>query len=274
MESARWFRSGSVWALRAPYVCRDALRQIPGMRWSPDAKAWVGGPDLVDPVTKMLVAGGLTIGYVPELDPPSAKARAPLADEALDGRLRPYQLDALSFINDVSVDGGVLLALPMGAGKSLCAIRAAEREGGLTLIICPGMVKGVWGGLKGEIRKWHPGADVRVCSTRTVDPGVLVGLSRDSFVVANFEILDDHKTGRLLENGKPERASSPWVDALGRIPFTAVVVDEAHGIKNRAGARTSAIKTLSQKLGADNHLRIAQTGTPIWNRPADIWRNS
>ena len=263
---ARWTRVGNLWAVAAPFVCREALREFPGMRWDQSVRGWTCSSDLVDPVTQMLVSGGVDVAFPPLIPPPTEDL--PCSSGL---HLRAYQTSAVAFIRRVAAGGGALLALPMGAGKSLCAIRVAEERGGPTLIICPGMVKGVWAGVRGELRKWHPSADVRICSTRTVDPGVLFGLGRNSFVVANFEILDDHKTGRLLPNGKPERASSPWVDALGRVPFTTVIVDEAHAIKNRGGARTSAIKTLSAKIGHGKHLRIAQTGTPIWNRPADIW---
>lgn len=242
--------------LDAPYVCREAIREIPGIRWG--GRGWLVPEDAVASVTAMLQEGGVAIhGVAADSTPPRS-----VADWAA-GALREYQQEAVGFVEAV---GGGLLALPMGAGKTLCAIRVAERRGRAALVICPAMVKSVW---QSEIRKWTANPDIRICSTRTVDPATLAGLGPSSWAVANYEILDDHKTGRLTPEEKPERAPSPWVEALAGARFGTVILDEAHNIKSRAGARTSAVKALSQKMGP--HLKLALTGTPIWNRPSDIW---
>ena len=48
-------------------------------------------------------------------------------------------------------------------------------------------------------------------------------------------------------------------------PWSVVILDEAQAIKNPGSASTKAVKRLQAPT------RIALTGTPVENRPGDLW---
>ena len=55
------------------------------------------------------------------------------------------------------------------------------------------------------------------------------------------------------------------VDTLSRVPFFYLILDEATNIKNPDSGRTKAVKALNSAH------RLALTGTPVENRPAELW---
>jgi len=58
-----------------------------------------------------------------------------------------------------------------------------------------------------------------------------------------------------------------WIDELMKLGFKCVVFDESHKIKNYKAKRTISAITLSRKVSSV----ICLTGTPIINKPIDIW---
>jgi SNF2 family DNA or RNA helicase len=124
-----------------------------------------------------------------------------------------------------------------GTGKTYEALASLERPRDV-LVMCPNGVKSVW---QDHIRDMYPKATVQVLGGphKTIDNAA-------DFVIVNWESLS-----RI-----PELAEWQWL---------YVIADEAHAIKNKKTNRARAIK----KLTAEH--RIALTGTPIINNPAELW---
>ena len=263
--------SDGSYILRAPFGLKDRLAELPGCRWDKGLAARTFGPDLVEPMRSALQAGGVGL-TLKDLDgpwPPRPAVLRPEQKATLDALLvrfplRPYQRDGIEF---VLANGMGLLAFDMGLGKSISALATALVVGGPMLVVVPGIVRSVWTGTEtapGEVGKWLPEWDFRVLRGRTeIDPALLANVGRQTVVLANYEILDyqERKEG-LTESG--------WLPFLKAIPWKVIALDEAHGVKNRKGKRTKAI--LALRDAAPKALRVLLTGTPLHNRPRDLWQ--
>lgn len=166
--------------------------------------------------------------------------------------LRPYQREGihwLSWLNSHRLHG--LLADDMGLGKTLqtlCALGHYYAETHLTghsLIITPKSVMVHW---KREIERCLPHL------TAVLYHG---GQRRQSHELFHHPqpIIFISTYGTVVND----------VDALAKIPFLFVILDEATSIKNREAKRTQAVKALNA-----TH-RLALSGTPVENRPAELW---
>ncbi len=179
---------------------------------------------------------------------------APLA---FHGTLRPYQERGLSWLAFMEQFGfGCCLADDMGLGKTvqLLALLIHEREraaevGGVvapTLLIVPMSVVGNW--LK-ESRRFAPQLKVLVhhgLDRLTGDALVEAAQGHDT-VVTTFALANRDQ------------------EALSRVKWGRVVVDEAQFIKNPAAKQSLAVRSFQ----ADR--RIALTGTPVENRLSELW---
>jgi superfamily II DNA or RNA helicase len=180
---------------------------------------------------------------------------APAIEEQLKSRritLRPYQREGihwLTWLNENRLHG--LLADDMGLGKTMqviCAIGQAYQGGGNqhhSLIIAPKSVLVHW---ERELQRCLP----------NVLPCIYHGAQR-------------HHLRRLFADSHPILFISTYstvandIDELAQIPFLYVVLDEATYIKNPAAKRTQGIKALNAVH------RCAVSGTPVENRPAELW---
>jgi SNF2 family DNA or RNA helicase len=155
-----------------------------------------------------------------------------------------------------------LFADEMGLGKTVEAIGTLNTRHGIQsiLIICPGSLKLNW---KREFTKW---------STKDLTIGV-VKASKKKFPQANVIIFNYE----LLKQ---------WRKALREIVWDALIVDEAHYLKNADTKRTREIfgggkKRKEHKDGTivekepvsaiQARYRLFLTGTPIVNRPMELW---
>ena len=149
----------------------------------------------------------------------------------------------------------------MGLGKTLqtLAVIQKAREQSTdrhpSLIICPTSVVRNW---EAEVRKFFSNSIVVIYS----------GTRR----AAKYRLIRD-----LLHYGR-NAADHPAVivvtsydvarrdcEELNRIPWSYVVVDEGHNIKNPDAQRTRAIKTINGQH------KLALTGTPIQNNLEELW---
>jgi SNF2 family DNA or RNA helicase len=146
--------------------------------------------------------------------------------------------------------GKCLNANEMGLGKTLEAIIAAEllnvrKE----LIICPKSVRYNW--IK-EYQKWlnMPRENFLVIEGNKKQRTKLLNeLNNADIVITNYE------TARLDDVAKE----------LQKINWDLVILDEAHRIKNGKAKQTKVIKKIKSTY------KFALTGTPIQNRPDDLW---
>lgn len=158
--------------------------------------------------------------------------------------LFPYQVEGVQGIFDFYSQGnhGVILGDDMGLGKTVQALAYISQYRPLhVLIVCPASVKLNW---KTEARKWLP---------------------------------EDY-TIHLMEGRKAVPFTPGWplvsivnYDVLASMDFSQceydlVVYDEAHMLKTPDAKRTAAA------AGICTSKRLLMTGTPIINRPKEIWQ--
>jgi len=159
----------------------------------------------------------------------------------LGGTLYKFQLEGVNFIEHKN--GRALIADEMGLGKtiqSLGWVQLHRREVKPVLVICPSFLKVNW---KRETEKWTTDMNIQILSGQT--PYEITG----NFIIINYKIL------------------SYWLTELREMKFKTIIIDEAHFIKNSKAKRTKAFKRLSKT----SPYLIALTGTPIDNRPIDIF---
>jgi SNF2 family DNA or RNA helicase len=153
----------------------------------------------------------------------------------------------LTWLADHHLHG--LLADDMGLGKTIqtaTALRwaweqsAPERH---SLIVCP----------KSVIRHWH--RELKRCF-----PGLDV-----------YEYIGTGRNRNIWNRSTPTVMISTYstvardVEAMAEVPLFFLVLDESTKIKNPETQRSQAVKALNAAH------RIALSGTPVENRPAELW---
>jgi SWI/SNF-related matrix-associated actin-dependent regulator 1 of chromatin subfamily A len=170
-----------------------------------------------------------------------------MADRALalaEG-LFPHQIEGVAFLLGRR---RAVLADDMGLGKTRQSIVSLRHlaPGGPHLVVCPASVKRNWAR---EIAVIAPDASVVVVEgTAPVSPAA-------EWNVINYDILGRH------------------VDTLLRVPWTSLVFDEAHYLKNHTSARSKLARQLTAAAAATTPRLAVQllTGTPLTSRPRDLF---
>ncbi len=179
--------------------------------------------------------------------PPSSEVEEAAFQDALkiaDG-LFAHQVEGVAFLLGRR---RAILADDMGLGKtrqSIVALRHAEPTGPY-LVVCPASVKLNW---QQEIRLVEPSAECLVLK------GAASSTLENDFqgwVIINYDILDK------------------WIDTLVRVPWSGLIFDEAHFLKNHTSKRNKLAMKLCGREGHDPAVH-ALTGTPLTNRPRDLF---
>ena len=166
---------------------------------------------------------------------------AELEIEGLGGELMPFQRAGVVYALERR---RVFLADEQGLGKTIQALATVQADLAYpAVVVCPASLKLNW--LR-EIETWLPGRKAIALSGRTAQD-----LEGADLVVLNYEIAAAH------------------LEALSEIAPRALILDESHYVKNPLAVRTKAILELVENLGPDA-LRLALTGTPVVNRPAEL----
>ena len=194
------------------------------------------------------VAGG---GWAVDLIRSASKVtgEVELKPEGFEGELRHYQGEALGwlgFIDDAGLGG--CLALDMGLGKTptLLAHLRRSRTEQPDLVIAPPAVVGNWAA---EAARFTP--DTRI----VVHHGPRRASAEEFPTVAAEADLVITTYGTAVRD----------VDALSRVEWNRVALDEAQVIKNHLSETSRQLR----KVGARS--RLALTGTPIENGLGDLW---
>lgn len=147
----------------------------------------------------------------------------------------------------------------MGTGKTPATImliewarqvlraRHAEEANWPVLIVCQATIKWNW---QAEINSFAPWVkDILIIDgTAQEREEQFKQMPVAQYVIMNYETVRIHQ------------------EELQTFPhFLGIIVDEAHAIKNRRAKRTNAAKSLNACF------RMALTGTPITNKPDDLW---
>lgn len=163
--------------------------------------------------------------------------------------LYPHQVSGVQFLLRHQ---RAILADDMGLGKTRQAIVAAIEAApeGLVLVICPASLKLNWAR---EIRIVDAAAAVDVIGSGRVPT------SAPRWVVVNYDLL------------------AREAERLRALPWSVVIVDEAHFIKNASQRASQVLKLLgaTDRRGATTGPRppfvFLLTGTPMPNRPRDLF---
>ncbi|GAB4136063.1 MAG: hypothetical protein Fur0037_00330 [Planctomycetota bacterium] len=170
------------------------------------------------------------------------------------GELRPYQQRGHGWIHFLADQGfGACLADDMGLGKTVQAIavildrRQDPARRGPILVVCPVSVLGNW---RREIQRFAPGLRVAMHHgkgrARTPEEFDAVLRSHD-VVLTSYNLLQ-----------RDEELIAP-------IHYEGVLLDEAQNIKNPSTKQSRVARRLRGSF------RLALTGTPLENRPLDLW---
>lgn len=170
--------------------------------------------------------------------------------------MRPYQAKGFAWLHFMSKLGlGACLADDMGLGKTLQVIalllhRQAEKKQPALLIV-PASLVGNW---KAEVARFAPDLKLFIAHPSAT--------SRDQL---DFAAKQPDRALRSYDAMLTTYQFLQRTEAWQTHPWSLVVLDEAQAIKNPSSASTKAVKRLQAET------RIAMTGTPVENRPGDLW---
>jgi SNF2-related domain/Helicase conserved C-terminal domain/SNF2 Helicase protein len=170
------------------------------------------------------------------------------------GSLRPYQVRGHAWLYFLVDQGfGACLADDMGLGKTVQAIavmldwRRRENRRGTVLIVCPVSVLGNW---RRELHRFAPSLRVVLhhgkIRARTAEEFAQM-LQQHDIVLTSYNLLQRDE------------------ELVSAVSFEGVVLDEAQNIKNPTTKQSRVARTLRGTF------RLALTGTPLENRPLDLW---
>lgn len=153
----------------------------------------------------------------------------------------PYQLVGIKFLLE---NKRCLLGDEPGLGKTLESLSSIPSDMG-ALVIVPASVKYNWAK---EVKMWRPDLSVRVVSGRcdSLDVWPTIG----EVVIINYDILPD----------------TPPPEDVG-LSGLMIIADEAHAFKNTRTKRHKVMKS----WGKAAERFVIMTGTPMTNRPPDLW---
>lgn len=159
-----------------------------------------------------------------------------------------YQKDGVWDMEDfLESNGGALLADEMGLGKTLQTLWTLRRArpGAMfpALVVCPASVKYVWE----HQARHHMRLRAQVLEGQTPPTGRIGFIPK--LMVINPDILQH------------------WLPHLRRLGLRTLVLDECQYFTNYRAKRTKAAMDLARRVP----YRMALSGTPLTNRPAELW---
>jgi len=245
MSAIKITKEGSRWIARFPYnfEVKEQVKAA-GFRWDPQNRYWW----TEDPV----VAARLDASIAAQVNQTINSSRAVSADVEIPApaglSYLPYQLAG---INYARTRDNVLFADEMGLGKTIEAIGVINADESIrtVLVVCTATIKINW---SRELTKWL----VRPRSIAIANGQ----FPQADVVIINYDILKKHRA------------------AIDARQWDLLIVDECHKAKNQAAQRTQALYGHTDRRNPDNNRpaiqarkRIFMSGTPIVNRPAELW---
>ncbi len=188
----------------------------------------------------------------------------PWASPREEDPLFPFQGTGHNWMAEAEV--GLLTDEP-GLGKTIQAIRAAERRGAAAwpvLIICPQTVKYNWAA---EIEMWIPGTRCQVIGGTPAQKTKQFKAAADAqVVIVSWQTMWRHT--RLAPYGSMALSDVEKEEKeLNAFNFQTVIADEAHRAADPKAKQTRGWWALSHPA----RFRFGLTGTPVVNKPDDLW---
>lgn len=201
--------------------------------------------------------------------------------------LYPYQVTGATWLAER--DRAHLGDQP-GLGKTVQIIAALPSESRV-VVVCPASIKGVWAR---EFATWRPGYVVSVLAGREAfrwpRPGEAVVLNYDILPDAHgdecpdrlsAELTDDDPldgAARSFEEAFRDAASPPKPPCLGCAAFldaapegVVLAGDEAHKLRGDKTLRTDRFRAMGRTVRSRGGRVWLSTGTPLVNRPNELW---
>jgi non-specific serine/threonine protein kinase len=178
------------------------------------------------------------------------------APENLCATMRPYQLKGFGWLKFMTRLGlGACLADDMGLGKTLQVIALLldrqKHAKAPALLVVPASLVGNW---RAEVKRFAPDLKLLIAH-----PSVTSREALDFTVKCPKEAL--HGYDAMVTTYQFLQGTESWQSH----DWGVVILDEAQAIKNPGSASSKAVKRLQTQT------RIALTGTPVENRPGDLW---
>ena len=196
--------------------------------------------------------------------------------EGIRATLRPYQERGYSWMyRNFRIGFGSIIADDMGLGKTLQVITLLQKlkddgvllpslggaGGGPVLIVVPTGLITNW---QSEIARFAPSLSVFTYhgSQRSLTPFTSpVALAASPAATTPSASADGTPDILLTTYGVLRSDASK----LKKLPWLAVIIDEAQNIKNADTAQSKDVRAIPAKL------RIAMSGTPVENRLSEFW---
>lgn len=209
------------------------LRAMPGAKFDMATKCWSVSTDLADRPRVVELADKLRLD-VPDDFRHERAAEVAEVHARIDGTgLYPYQVEGVEWL---APRKRALLGDDMGLGKTVQTLMALEPTDRV-IVVCKATLKYTW---FDEVNKWRPDLDASIIASGkqpiAPEPGEVV--------ILNYERLPKEP-----------------------VECDVLICDEAHHVKNYKAARTKKFTALASLAGKVWLL----TGTPLTNRPFDLW---
>lgn len=234
------------------YEDREILKKAK-FRWDPDVKRWYAMS--MAQVRVLMEQAQVTLTYWAKeqfqnfVASQTAQGNESVVIPAPEGlEYLPYQKAGIEY---AAAKEHTLIADEMGLGKTIQAIGVVNADANAqnVLVITPASLKIQW---KNELARWL---------TRPLTVGICDG---KEFPETQVAILNYEQVGKFR----------PKIDARD---WDILICDEAHYLKNSKSQRSQAIlggkdaKTQKKIQPIKARRKVFLTGTPILNRPIEIW---
>lgn len=248
---------GATWSIQATSYSKALRREghhTPGLRFEASLGAYIGYSDAVAACCKRLEQSGLRLTYIdrPEVDT-AFNNTWPIAEKSKSGLLvRPYQAVGANWLVRHAAEG-CLLADQLGLGKSVQAVLAARALKHPTLVVVPNLGGAVPLQWREFVADWWPAASALTLQgvKRASEAGLPINWEdpkHPPFLICHYDIL--HAWAPLLE---------------GRIK--TIIFDEIANLVGEKSRRSAAARQLARAAS----YRMGLNGTPMKNRPKDLW---
>ena len=250
----------------------DAVRELVDRRFDPVKKCWVVPLSLRKEISDMVeyfkasfildTRTERTSKWEEIYEMPTLN----FAPAVLNGELRPYQeqgvargLELKRFINGDE----------QGLGKtiqSIITLTSAEKMGEVTfpaLVICPSSTKINWE------REWHKWTDKKALVLRDRDRHnwhQLIAMGLADVIIVNYESLKKFFVTYYPHKARLKSSMDIHIDARVEL-IKSVLIDESHRCKDPKTQQTK----ITLRLAMGKQWRILLTGTPVVNKPVDLF---
>lgn len=217
-----------------------------GFRWDPAVKRWwTDDPEKAARLKE--IADDAALQRIEEGLAQAGAARE--ASRATDAEIDIPCPDGLAYMPFQKAGIAYAMARPacligdeMGLGKTIQAIGVINADPSLRriLVICPASLKINW---QREMSRWLT-RDLKICIADSQTPVTQAAYA--NILISNYDILTK-------------------LTYLPEMEWDLIIADEAHYAKNPKAQRTKALHALTARR------RLLLTGTPITNRPAELF---